>query len=463
MVARFLADVHSASYAPQVPHVVHENPLGALQNQGLSGFFFVCVLRAQRFPPEPHTGHVGTAVGIPLFNTGDAYMATNTLTDARCKAAKPSLKPVKMFDGGGLFLWVSPKGAKIWRIAYRLEGKQQQMSLGEYPSLTLADARQRRDEVRATLARGEDPAGPKKSARPAMTLEQANEGYWATRGDLSPSYLKKSKRAVEQYLYPRFRAAGLDEVSSADLLEVLRGIDAAGKAVYVRKVRLWVGMIYDCAIANGWAQASPAAQIDPKRAFSRAKVIAMPALELHEVHPLMRRLAMEKPLQSVLGCRLLALTWLRTGELRTMRWDDLQGDLLRIPGKRIKREKDHVVPLSRQALALVDELRLRRNGSEFVFPSDRRIDRPMSENAILYLLHRLGYKGKMMGHGWRSVASTWANENGHPADAIERQLAHSPTDKVRSAYNRAEYLQQRRAMLQEWADWLVVDDGWRGS
>lgn len=122
----------------------------------------------------------------------------------------------------------------------------------------------------------------------------------------------------------------------------------------------------------------------------------------------------------------------------------------------MKREKDHVVPLSRQALALVDELRLRRNGSEFVFPSDRRIDRPMSENAILYLLHRLGYKGKMTGHGWRSVASTWANENGHPADAIERQLAHSPTDKVRSAYNRAEYLQQRRAMLQEWADWLEL-------
>lgn len=381
-------------------------------------------------------------------------MATNTLTDAKCKAAKPTDKAQKLFDGGGLHLFVTPKGAKVWRVAYRFDGKQQTASLGEYPLIGLADARSKRDDLRLRLANGEDPKASKRAARSAVTLEQANNEYWATRGDLSPTYLKKSKRAVEQYLYPRFRNRPLDGVTREDLLDVLRGIDAAGKAVYVRKVRLWVGMIYDWAVEHGYASSNPATLIDPKKAFSRAKVVSMPALDLRDVPALMHRLSLEQSLQSVLGCRLLALTWLRTNELRRMLWTDIDGDLIRIPKERMKRERDHLVPLSRQALEVIEQLSLRRNGSEFVFPSDRRIDRPMSENAVLYLLHRMGYKGKMSGHGWRSVASTWANENGFDKDAIERQLAHAPGDKVRSAYNRAEYMPQRRSILQAWADWL---------
>lgn len=355
-----------------------------------------------------------------------------------------------------MFLWVSPKGAKIWRIAYRINGKQQQVSLGDYPSLSLADARNKRDEMRATLAKGEDPIAHRRKQRPTLTIEQANDAYWATRKDLSDAYLKKSKRAIEQYLYPRFRSTALDDLGRAELLEVLRAIDAAGKAVYVRKVRLWVGMIYDWAVENSYAQNNPAALIDPRKAFSRAKVTSLPALELCEVPGLLQRLAIEKELQSVLGCKLLALTWMRTNELRRMRWDEIDGDMLRIPAERMKRDKDHLVPLSSQALAILEKLRLRRNGSDYVFPSDRRIDRPMSENAIIYLLHRIGYKGKMSGHGWRSVASTWANENSYNKDAIERQLAHTPDDKVRSAYNRAEYLPQRRELLQAWANWLEL-------
>lgn len=382
-------------------------------------------------------------------------MATNTLTDAKCKAVKPADKAQKLFDGGGLHLFVTPKGAKVWRLAYRLDGKQQTASLGEYPLIGLAEARTKRDELRTALLNGEDPKAGKK-AKADKTMEQANDEYWSTRGDLSPGYLKKSKRAVEQYLYPRFKTKRLDDITRDDLLDVLRSVDAQGKSVYVRKLRLWVGMIYDWAVEHRYATTNPAALIDPKKAFSRAKVTSLPSLELGEVPDLLQRLAMEPRLQSVLGCKLLALTWLRTNELRKMRWDDIGGDVLRIPGERMKRDKDHLVPLSRQALEVIEDLRLRRNGSEFVFPSDRRIDRPMSENAILYLLHRIGYKGRMSGHGWRSVASTWGNENGYNKDAIERQLAHTPDDKVRSAYNRAEYLPQRRALLQDWADWLEL-------
>lgn len=390
-------------------------------------------------------------------------MATNTLTDAKCRAAKPSEKAQKLFDGGGLHLFVTPKGAKVWRIAYRHEGKQQTASLGEYPLIGLADARTKREDLHRKLANREDPKASRRPARSPVTMEQANNEYWATRGDLSPTYLKKSKRAIEQYLYPKFKARPLDGVSREDLLEVLRSIDAAGKSVYVRKVRLWTGMIYDWAVEHGYATSNPAALIDPKKAFSRAKVISMPALELRDVPALMARIGIEDELQSVLGCRLLALTWLRTNELRRMVWTDIDGDVLRIPKERMKRERDHLVPLSRQALEVIATLRMRRNGSEFVFPSDRRIDRPMSENAVLYLLHRMGYKGKMSGHGWRSVASTWANENGYDKDAIERQLAHAPGDKVRSAYNRAEYLPQRKVILQAWADWLELCEVDAGS
>jgi integrase len=158
---------------------------------------------------------------------------------------------------------------------------------------------------------------------------------------------------------------------------------------------------------------------------------------------------------SAMACKLLALTWTRTQELRLMEWSEIDGDLWRIPAGKMKRRRDHLVPLSRQALVLLDNLRVRQRGSVYVFPNDRRLDRPMSENAILYLIGRMGYGGRMTGHGWRTVASTWANEAGYNRDWIERQLAHSPDDKVRSTYNRAEYLTDRRVMLQAWGDWLM--------
>ena len=158
--------------------------------------------------------------------------------------------------------------------------------------------------------------------------------------------------------------------------------------------------------------------------------------------------------RGVAEARLLALTWARTGELRMIKWSELEGDVWRIPGPRMKKKRIHLVPLSTQAHALLIQLKARSRGGEYVFPSDRRIDRPMSENAVLYLIHRIGFKDRMTGHGWRSVASTWANEHGYNKDHIEMQLSHASDDDVRSAYNHAAYLAPRRAMLQAWADWL---------
>ena len=381
-------------------------------------------------------------------------MPTNKLTDRQCRAAAPSTRAVKLFDGGGLYLFVSPTGAKIWRLAYRIDARPQTMSFGPYPEVSLAAARMRRDEVKATLREGADPMAPRRVKRAGMTLEEASTEYWKGRRDLSDSYRANAERALKKYLFPSLGKRNIGSIERQDLLQALQAMDSAGLAVYVRKVRMWIGQVFDWAVENGYAKINPAALIDPRKAFAKAKVEHFAAVDVNEVPALMQRLALEPDLQSVLACRLLALTWVRTVELRMMKWEEIDVDVWRIPAGKMKRKRDHLVPLSRQAQTLLKELKARSRSSAYVFPAEHRDDRPMSENSILYLLWRIGYRSRMTGHGWRTVASTWANERAFNRDAIERQLAHAPDDKVRAAYNRAEYLPERRAMLQAWADWL---------
>lgn len=382
---------------------------------------------------------------------------TDKLTDTKCRAAKPRERPYKMADGLGLALWVSPTGARVWRWYYRLAGKPKTMSLGQYPEVTLQQARQLRDEARAKLRAGADPMAPRRTVE-RMTLSQACAAYWAGRGDVSASYRSNAVRGLAMHVEPRLGSRPVHTLTRDDLLQVLTPMDAAGKLEYVRKVRMWLSLVLDWAVERGEAALNPAKLIDPRKAFGRRKVQHFAAVELNEVRPLLQRLALESMLQSAIACRLLALTWVRTNELRMMLWSEVDGDLWRIPAGKMKRKRDHLVPLSPQAVKLLQHMRDRATGSPYVFPNDRRKDRPMSENAVLYLLGRMGYAGRMTGHGWRTLASTWANEAGFPADAIERQLAHAPDDKVRAAYNRAEYLDIRRQMLCRWADWLDAQE-----
>lgn len=385
-------------------------------------------------------------------------MPTNKLTDHACRSAKPGEKAKKLFDGGGLHLFVSPKGAKVWRLAYRLDGKPQTATLGEYPLLTLADARTKRDGLKKALLDGIAPKRKVTAGQP--TLAEATETYWNGRKDVSDGYRDNAKRGIELHLYPKLGKRAIGSITRDDLLAELAALDAKGKHVYVRKVRVWVGQVFDWGVEHRHCDANPAASINPKKAFGKALVESHAALELPDVHPLWARLDMERELSSVLAARLLAYTWTRTQELRFMEWGEIEGDLWRIPKGKMKRRKDHLVPLPSQALDVLAAMKARSRGSVYVFPAEHRLDRPMSENTVLALLYRMGYKGKMTGHGFRSIASTWANERGFNKDAIERQLAHSPDDKVRSAYNRAEYLPERRAILQAWADWLNnVDTG----
>lgn len=382
-------------------------------------------------------------------------MPTNTLKDALCKAAKPAEKAYKMFDGGGLHLFVSPTGSKTWRIAYRLAGKPKTMSVGPYPEVSLAEARGKRDGLKATLRDGGDPMAPRRATRKGMTLREASETYWAGRKDLSPSYLANAGRGIEMHL-KNILEQNIAGITREMLLEELGRMDAAGLHVYVRKVRMWIGQVFEWAVENGHASINPAALIRPEKAFGKAKVESFAALELRDVPNFLQRLALERELQSVLACRMLAYTWVRTAELRMMEIEevDLEEGMWIIPKGKMKRARDHVVPLPRQAVRVIKLMLARNSGSKYVFPSDRRDDRPMSENAILYLIGRIGYKGKMTGHGWRSVASTWANERGYNEDAIEMQLSHAPGNKIRAVYNRSKYINERREMLQAHADWI---------
>lgn len=382
-------------------------------------------------------------------------MPTNNLSDSKCKAIKPTDKPQKISDGGGLFLYVTPQGSKLWRCAYRLDGKQQTASFGAYPAVSLQEARQRREDLKARLRVGE----PVKEAKPkaGMTLDQAHDAYWSGRKDLSASYLDNERRAYEMHVQPHLGSRIMRDIARADLLATLNILDAAGKHDYVRKVRMWLAQLWDWAIEQEQASENPARTIKPQRAFGKRQVEHFAALEIRDIPAFMERLSYEAELQSVLACKLLALTWVRTQELRMMEWSEIEGDLWRIPEGKMKRRREHLVPLSRQAIELLDKLKARSRGSRYVFPNDRRLDRPMSENSVLYLIGRIGYKRQMTGHGFRSVGSTWANENGFNADAIERQLAHAPDDKVRAVYLRSEFMPERRRMLQAWADWLLPD------
>lgn len=384
-------------------------------------------------------------------------MPTNKLSDHQCRTAKPGAKPRKIFDGNGMHLFVSPTGAKVWRVAYRVDGKPQTKSLGPYPLLSLAEARIKRDELRRGLLDG---ISPKTKVKAKTTFWEDCQTYWNGRKDVADDYRANALRGLELHLVPNLGARATGEIDRAALLAELNRMDAAGLHVFVRKVRMWSSQVFNWAVEQGTAALNPAAQIDPKKAFGRAKVKHHASVRLTDIHDLVHRLSFEKDLNSVLACRFLAYTWVRTNEMRFMRWDELDGDIWRIYEDRMKRDKDHMVPLSRQALEIVDKLRARQRGSEYVFAADHRLDRPISENTVLALMARMGYKGEMTGHGWRTVASTWANEEGYGKDAIERQLAHSPEDKVRSAYNRAEYMKERRPMLQAWADFLdKVDSG----
>lgn len=382
-------------------------------------------------------------------------MAINTLTEQECRKAVAGEKLRKMFDGNGMFLAVLPSGTKTWRMAYRDSfGKQQTHSIGPYPLISLKDARERRDSVLIKLL---DNVPLKVVVKETISLSTAVAQYWESRKDVSDTYKAHAISASDTYIERYIGKNPISSITDEQLLGLLMKMDKAGKHVYVKKVRMWTSQVFEWAKAHKHCTTNPAALINPRITFGNKPVEGLAFLPIKDVPEYMARQELEGDIQSVLASKMLAFTWVRTKELRQMRWDQIEegigGMIWRVPAKAMKGKREHIVPLSTQAQQLLAELKLRCRGSVYVFPSDRTRDKPMSENCVTALIHRIGYKGRMTGHGWRKVGSTWANERQYNSDHVEAQLAHAD-GSVRGVYNAAEYLPHRRKMLQDYADWV---------
>jgi integrase len=386
------------------------------------------------------------------------------LTDTTIRNAKPSIKPYKRFDAGGLYLIVNPTGRKWWRFKYRFAGKHQLLSLGTYPEVSLKEARDARDEKRKLVAAGIDPSAERKAAKAALVRREAGgfeavarEWFEKFSANWEPSHAHTVIRRLERDVFPWLGARPVDQITAPELLTVLHRVEERGALETAHRIYQVCGQVFRYAVATGKAHRDPSADLRGALPPVREKHHAA-LTEPRQVGALMLSINGYQG-SFVVRCamRLAPLVFVRPGELRKAEWSefDLDGAIWRIPAARMKMRTEHIVPLSSRAVEILFELKPLTGGGRYVFPGARTTSRPMSENAILAALRRMGYAPEeMTGHGFRTIASTLLNELGWPHDAIERQLAHAERDGVRDAYNRAEYLAERRRMMQAWVDYL---------
>ncbi|MFM5559382.1 tyrosine-type recombinase/integrase [Aeromonas rivipollensis] len=388
------------------------------------------------------------------------------LSDTAARQAKFNDKPQKLSDEKGLFLLVNQSG-KYWRLKYRHGGKEKVLALGVYPEVSLKEARAKRDDARRLIAEGVDPSLARKQSKVANRLASENsfealarEWYQSQLARWSPSHATRVIESLEVDAFPDLGLVPVAELTAPMMLDALRKVEARGATETAGRVLQRIGAIMRYAIQTGRASYNPAQ--DLKGALKAAKKEHRPALPRAELPEFYRRLAVE-PLNPAtrLAFHLLMLTMTRPGEVRFARWDefDLERAEWRIPAERMKMRAPHIVPLSRQALAVLAELRPLTGHCELLFPSERKLTDPMSENTLSYAMGRMGYKGIATPHGFRALASTTLNEEGFDPDVIERQLAHAERNKVRAAYHRAEYLDDRRKLLQWLADFYDAQQG----
>ena len=385
------------------------------------------------------------------------------LTDAKVRSAKPTKKPQKMYDGFGLFLLVTPSGGKLWNFKYRFEGKEKKLSFGAYPEISLGKARQRREQARSLLANGVDPSATQKAQKIADTQETetfeviAREWHAKFAPSWAVSHATKIIRRFELYVFPWIGSKPIKSISAQELLDVLRRIEAKGILETAHRTQQNCGRVFRYAVATGRAERDPTGDLRGAIPPANGKHMAT-IIDPKEIRGLLRAIA-EYQGSIVTRCalRFAPLVFVRPGELRQAEWQEINFETAewRIPAEKMKSSVPHIVPLSQQALDVLHEIFPLTGHGRFVFPSPRTDTRPMSNNAVLAALRRMGYaKEEMSGHGFRSMASTLLNEQGWNRDAIERQLAHAERNSVRASYNYAEYLPERRKMMQSWANYL---------
>lgn len=396
------------------------------------------------------------------------------LTDTGLKALKPRGKPYKKSDARGLYVEVRPNGAKYWRFKYRFAGKEKLLSMGVYPDTSLKLAREKRDAARTDLAAGIDPSQKRqaKKAEIRAVAEADNDRFrsvaeeWLQKNpDLKPATVRQLERRLEKYVYPHIGRCPIDELGAPDLLKMLRRIEAQGIHETAHRVRSLVSRIFRYAVATGRAERDPAADLVGALAKVKAKNFAA-TTDPRRIGELLRAIDGYQGQPSVMSALKLApLVFVRPGELRGAEWSefDLAGREWRIPGRRMKMDAEHVVPLAKQALSILEELQEITGDGRLLFPGLRSAARPISNNTMNAAMRRMGFAAdEMTAHGFRTMASTRLNEMGFDPDVIELQLAHTDSNKVRAAYNRASKMPQRKKMMQAWADYLDglrADDG----
>ena len=388
------------------------------------------------------------------------------LTDTRIRNLKHSHKPTKYADGNGLYLYLSASGKKFWRMAYYFGGKEKVLSFGEYPVVALEKAREKRKEAKQLIAEGVDPGAHKKAVKEALLSEIRNTfqniamEWHATR---TLNFTDKHRRTVlyrlEKYVFPIIGHEHIAGMEAPDILAVVKPIEQKGHHETARRLLQIISQVYRYAIITGRAKRNPATDLHgalpPRNVIHRAAVT-----EPEKVAQLLRDIDNYEGYFSIIcALRLAPLVVVRPGELRAAEWSEfnLKTKEWRIPSNRMKMKQMHIVPLSKQALKILKELQPFSGDGKYLFPSIRTETRPISDATLLNALRRMRYaKDEMCTHGFRSMASTLLNELGYNRDWIERQLAHGERDEVRAAYNYAEYLPERRKMMQKWADYLAA-------
>lgn len=386
------------------------------------------------------------------------------LTDTIIKATKPKDKDYSLADGHGLILLIKSSGAKWWRYRYRHAGKAKMISIGVYPDVTLKTARGEHGRFRELLTQGVDPSQyrqeQKQQAKQSLTnnFESVTKAWWNHwRKGQTEKYARSTIRRMEADVFPVIGNKPINEVTAAMLINVIKKVEFRGSSDIAKRALTTCGQVFRYAIVHGLAERNTATDIrsvdvlNPRKVknFARVSEQELPKLlqqiDGYKWHPLTR-----------LALQLMALTFVRTGELLGARWDEVDIDkkLWRISAERMKMRAPHIVPLSRQAIAIIEEIRSMGLNEILLFPSEKGNGKTMNVNTILHALYRLGYHSLMTGHGFRGLASTILHEHQYNHDHIELQLAHSKRDAVSASYNHALYLEPRARMMQDWADYL---------
>ena len=385
------------------------------------------------------------------------------LSDVKVRTAKPGAKAVKLFDERGLYLEVSPSGGKWWRLKYRFEGKEKRLSLGVYPDVGLKEARARRDEARRLLSQGVDPSANRKAQRSASTGHHVNSfevvaREWFERHSPNwvPSHASRIIRRLERDIFPWIGKEPVASLTAPQVLEVIRRIEDRGALETAHRALQNCGQVFRFAVATGRAERDPTTDLRgalPPVKAGHFSAITNPA----QVGEILRALDTYRGTVTVrCALRLAPLVFVRPGELRHAQWTHIDLDGAEWHYTVTKTNTPHIVPLSRQAAAILREVQPLTGNARYVFPSARSTDRPMSDNAILAAMRRMGIeKSEMTGHGFRAMARTILDEVlGFRPDYIEHQLAHAVRDPNGRAYNRTAHLSERRKMMQAWADYL---------